>query len=282
MEFLTQMIWFVVLASLFMPVVRQKMLENARLRMLDRLERDRGSRAIALIHRQESMSILGLPLMRYIDIDDSEDVLRAIRMTPEDMPIDVILHTPGGLVIAAEQIAMALLRHTGKVTVLVPHYAMSGGTLIALAADEIMLDHDAVLGPLDPQLGEYPASSILVAITKKDPNEIDDKTLILADVAEKALRQVHDFVLRLLRDHEDQQHAEELAAKLTDGRWTHDYPITVEILGELGIPVTVGVPDVVHNLMALYPQASHGRPSVQYIPVPYGSKPSSPQSGKPS
>jgi ClpP class serine protease len=253
-----------------------RMLESARLRMLDRLERDRGSRAIALIHRQESMSILGLPLMRYIDIDDSEDVLRAIRMTPDEMPIDVILHTPGGLVIAAEQIAMALLRHPGKVTVLVPHYAMSGGTLIALAADEIMLDHDAVLGPLDPQLGEYPAHSILAAVGRKDVNEVDDKTLILADVAEKASRQVKDFVLRLLRGRLDDEKASTLAEALTDGRWTHDYPLTIEILSDLGIPVTEGVPDSVHGLMALYPQPSHGRPSVQYIPVPYGPRPSHP------
>jgi len=54
---------------------------------------------------------------------------------------------PGGLVLAAEQIAPALRRHSGTVTVFVPRYAMSGGTLIALAADEIVMDPNAVLGP---------------------------------------------------------------------------------------------------------------------------------------
>lgn len=48
-----------------------------------------------MIHRQETMSILGIPLARYISIEDSEAVLRAIRLTPENMPLDLILHTPG-------------------------------------------------------------------------------------------------------------------------------------------------------------------------------------------
>ena len=78
-----------------------------------------------------------------------------------------ILHTPGGLVLASEQIAQALLRRTGRVTVFVPHYAMSGGTLIALAADEIVMDPNAVLGPVDPQIGEYPAASIMRRCTSR-------------------------------------------------------------------------------------------------------------------
>lgn len=269
METLTNILWFIVLASFFMPLVERRMLESARLRLLRRLEIERKSRAIALIHRQEAMSLLGIPLVRYIDIDDSEDVLRAIRLTPDDMPIDIILHTPGGLVIAAEQIAMALARHPARVTVFVPHYALSGGTLIALAADEIVMDEDAVLGPLDPQLGEYPAASILRAVEQKDRNEVDDRTLILADVAEKAIRQVREFVEDLLRRRMDEARARELATLLTDGRWTHDYPISVERAKELGLPVTTGIPETVHELMALYPQPGQRRPSVQYIPIPY-------------
>jgi ClpP class serine protease len=268
-EFLTQIIWIVVLASLFMPLVQRRLLEAARLRMLQRIEDERKSRAIALIHRQESMSLLGIPVFRFIDIDDSEDVLRAVRMTPDDMPLDVILHTPGGLVIAAEQIAMALCRHPAKVTVFIPHYALSGGTLIALAADEIVMDEDAVLGPLDPQLGEYPAASVLRAVARKNVNELDDRTLILADVAEKAVRQVRDFVECLLRKKVDEEKAARIAEALTDGRWTHDYPISFEKAKELGLPVTAGVPQTVHELMALYPQPAQRRPSVQYVPVPY-------------
>ena len=125
-------------------------------------------------------------------------MLRAIRQTDENVPIDLIVHTPGGLVLAAEQIALALMRHKAKVTVFVPHYAMSGGTLLALAADEIVMDENAVLGPVDPQIGSYPAASILSVLKRKPIEHIDDNTLILADIARKAMTQVRDTVLHIL------------------------------------------------------------------------------------
>src|SRR5213594_4070052 len=190
---ISDLFWVFFVITAIQPILARWRLEQGRLRLLATLERQRGSRVIAMIHRQETMSLLGFPFFRYIDIDDSEEILRAIRLTPEEMPIDLILHTPGGLVLAAEQIALALEEHPGRVTVLVPHYAMSGGTLIALAADEVLMDENAVLGPVDPQLGEYPAASILAAA--QIPNESrDDRTLILADVAGKAIRQVERMV----------------------------------------------------------------------------------------
>jgi ClpP class serine protease len=104
----------------------------------------------------------------------------------------LVLHTPGGLVLAATQIARAVLKRKGKVTVFVPHYAMSGGTLIALAAKEIVMSEHAVLGPVDPQLGQQPAASILKVAHQKSIAEVDDQTLILADQAEKAVAQMEN------------------------------------------------------------------------------------------
>ncbi|HEX59382.1 MAG TPA: hypothetical protein ENF26_04450 [Methanomicrobia archaeon] len=264
--------WIVLLIAMFMPQLERKMLEAARMRLMRQIEKKRGSRVICMIHRQESMALLGFPFFRYIDIEDSEQVLRAIKMTPADMPIDFIIHTPGGLVLAAEQIAIALKKHKAPVRVLVPHYAMSGGTLIALAADEIIMDENAVLGPVDPQLGKYPAASILRAIEQKDINKIDDETLILADISKKALKQMEDFVFSLLKDKMDEDRAESVAKILTSGIWTHDYPLTVEQLRKLGLNVSTKMPQEVYDLMALYPQPMMRRPSVQYVPTPYGRK----------
>jgi ClpP class serine protease len=134
---------------------------------ISQIESERKSRVILLVHRQETMRFLGFPIARYIDIDDSEDVMRAIQMTDADMPIDLVLHTPGGLVLAALQIAKAVREHKAKVTVFVPHYAMSGGTLIALAADEIVISEHSVLGPIDPQLGNSPAASLIKVVADK-------------------------------------------------------------------------------------------------------------------
>jgi ClpP class serine protease len=262
------LLWLFFIISSLQPVLRQRMLDAARQRLLEQLERKRKSRVIALIHRQETMSLLGFPLVRYINIEDSEAVLRAIKMTDRDIPIDLILHTPGGLVLAAEQIARALIRHPAKVTVFVPHYAMSGGTLIALAADEIVMDENAVLGPVDPQLGQHPAASILRVLERKPLSEIDDETLMMADIAEKAIRQVKRTVCELLSDKMPVERAEEVAHTLASGVWTHDYPITVSEARELGLPISTAMPEEIYQIMALYPQTAQRRPSVEYIPVP--------------
>src|SRR3981189_3567699 len=167
--------WLFFMFSAIQPLLRQQMLEAMRARKIAQIERERKSRVILLVHRQETMRFLGFPVARYIDVNDSEEVLRAIHMTDSDVPLDLVLHTPGGLVLAALQIARAIRGHKGKVTVFVPHYAMSGGTLIALASDEIVMSRHAVLGPIDPQVGESPAASLLTVVEKKPISEIDDK-----------------------------------------------------------------------------------------------------------
>ncbi len=245
-------------------------IQNARNELLRGFEQDRKSRVIAMIHRQENFSVLGVPVSSNISIDDSEAVLRAIRLTPADQPIDMILHTPGGLVLAAEQIAKALVEHQGKVTVFVPHYAMSGGTLIALAADEIMMDANAVLGPVDPQIGDMPASSIVSVLKVKKPAQIRDETLILADIAQKARAQVAIFVVQLLLKHMPEKKAVELATVLSEGRWTHDFPITVQAARQLGLKVSTDMPRKVYELMDFYPQTGGRRPSVIYVPMRQG------------
>lgn len=270
-------LWIFFLISSLQPVIRQKLLERARLRMFEQLEEQRKSRVIVLIHRQETMSLLGFPLVRYINIEDSEAILRAIQMTDKDVPIDLILHTPGGLVLAAEQIAFALLRHPAKVTVFVPHYAMSGGTLIALAANEIVMSENAVLGPVDPQLGQHPAVSILKVLERKPIAEVDDDTIIMADIAEKALRQVKALVIELLSEKMDAEKAEQLATTLSSGIWTHDYPLTAREARSLGLPISTEMPADVIRLMTLYPQTAQRRPSVEYIPSPRSREPERPE-----
>src|SRR3954449_3703114 len=266
--------WLFFMFTAIQPMLRQRMLEAMRARKISQLERERKSRVILLVHRQETMRLLGFPIARYIDVNDSEDVLRAIQMTDADVPLDIVLHTPGGLVLAALQIARAIRGHKGKVTVLVPHYAMSGGTLIALAADEIIMSPYAVLGPIDPQLEQSPAASLLKVVEEKPIAEIDDKTLILADVGRKAITQVKDAARRLLARRLAAEQAEALAQKLATGTWTHDYPISAEEAREFGLPISTEIPDRVLELMALYPQPVHTQQGgVEYLPFPRQKEP---------
>jgi ClpP class serine protease len=264
----TDVIGFFFLLSALQPVLRQRLLEAARQRLIAKIEQMRKSRVILLIHRQETMSLLGFPVFRYIDVNDSEEVLRAIHMTDPEVPIDIILHTPGGLAVASMQIARALHKHKGKVTAFVPHYAMSGGTLIALAADEIVMSEYAVLGPVDPQLGQYPAASILKAVEQKPISEIKDETLILADQARKAMKQIRENVYELLRDKCPEDKAEELSKLLSEGTWTHDHPITFEAARSYCLPVSSAMPPEVLELMSLYPQPVRRQPTVEYLPEP--------------
>jgi ClpP class serine protease len=261
--------WLFFMFTALQPMLQQRMLNAMRTRKIAQLERQRNSRVILLVHRQETMRLLGFPLARYIDINDSEEVLRAIQMTDDDVPLDLVLHTPGGVVLAALQIAHAVRHHKAKVTVFVPHYAMSGGTLIALAADEIVMCEHSVLGPIDPQLGQSPAVSLLKVIEQKPVARIDDQTLIMADVGRKAIAQVKQAARELLERRLPADQAESLADKLTAGTWTHDYPIWASVAKELGLPVNTNMPDAVMELMTLYPQPVRMQGGgVEYLPVP--------------
>jgi ClpP class serine protease len=260
------LLWlFFVLASL-QPAFTRQVLFAQRRRALAVISRKRKATVITLIHRQESLNLLGFPIVRYIDIDDAESVLRAIADTPPEQPIEIILHTPGGMVIAARQIATALADHRGHVTAVVPHYAMSGGTLISLAADEIVIDEHAALGPVDPQLGQYPAAS-LVEVSKL-PGQHEDQTLLMADVGRKAIYQVESFTRRLLERSMTPAQARDVAHLLATGVFTHDHPLQAAELAELGLPVKVGVPKEERELMQLYPQPRGRTPAVEYMPGP--------------
>lgn len=267
-------IWFILFIFIFLvPMVQRYYLQTARKSVLAKLGKARGTQVITLIHRQETISFLGIPLARYIDIDDSERVLRAIRGAAKDVPIDIILHTPGGLALAATQIAMALKAHPARKTVIVPHYAMSGGTLIAFAADKIIMDPHAALGPVDPQLGDiqgaYPATSLIAVVGKKKIDEIDDKTLIFAEEARKAMSQMENLLKKILDGKCGGEKLNGIIEEFLSGKYTHDHPFMAEqaqsLLGEC---VQTDVPQEVYALMDLYRmEAGRGRPGVEYVPL---------------
>ena len=266
-NFARAVFWLILVGVLIMTLFGTRGSDSARTELLNRFEKERGSRVISLIHRQESTSVFGVAVDSHISIEDSEAVLRAIRLTPPEQPIDLILHTPGGLVLASEQIAKALVERKGKVTVFIPHYAMSGGTMIALAADEIVMDNNAVLGPVDPQIGGMPAGSIVNLLAIKNRNNISDEMLILADVAQKARVQVAGFITQVLMKHMPEKKAVQVATILSEGRWTHDFPLIVPVVRELGLNVTTNMPRLVYDLMDLYPQGNGARPSVMVVPM---------------
>jgi ClpP class serine protease len=267
-------LWFLLFLIIFLvPMVQRSIIQMERRRVLTKLGKKRRTQVITLIHRQEIISFLGIPLARYIDIDDSEEVLRAIRAAQKDVPIDIILHTPGGLALAATQIAMALKAHPAKKTVIIPHYAMSGGTLIAMASDEIVMDPHAALGPVDPQLGDqqgvYPATDLLKIVEKKNKNRIDDKTLIYAEEAAKAMEQMKVLLKKILADKCGEGNIDIISEEFVSGKYTHDRPFMADdVRALLGDCVKTDVPTEVYDLMRLYRmEVGRNRPGVEYVPL---------------
>lgn len=260
------LIWIVLIVMALQPLLMGRWFGVRRAQAIRAIEKAHGTRVITMIHRQERRSLFGFSLARHIDLEDAQTIIAAIKETPETVPIDLILHTPGGLVLAAMQIARAVEAHPAKVTVYVPVYAMSGGTLIALAADEIVLGEFSVLGPIDPQILGLPAASIVKARDAKPVAEVMDLTLVLADVSEKALAQVKQGAVELLTPRIDQAAAEAIADKLAGGHWTHDYALTAAEAKALGLPVKVGMPIQVMELMKLYPQPIQ-QSGVEFLPI---------------
>jgi len=219
------------------------------------IEEERGTKVITMIHRREPWEETD---ENQINIEDTEHVLMRIRQTSED--VDLILHTPGGFVLASEMIAMAVKNHPAKVTVIIPFYAMSGGTLIALAADEIMMEKDSVLGPVDPQIGGMPAGALISLPEKKPVETISDEYIMLSEEARRSLIRVQKMVLWLLEDKMDTEKAEKLAEFLTGGYMTHDTPIIFDVAKSFGLNVKQGVPGKVYDLFRTFEFGACSRP----------------------
>ena len=111
---------------------------------------------------------------------------------------------------------------------------------------------------------------LLKVVEQKPVAEIDDQTLIRADIGRKAIAQVKQAAAELLQRTIPADRAEALAEKLATGTWTHDYPIWATTAKELGLPVRTDMPNEVLELMSLYPQPVRRQNGggVEYLPTP--------------
>ena len=244
---------FIVIFLFILPALARRRRGEVLESVFAKIQKKRKSRILAIVHRQEPLGLLGIPVLKYIDLNDAEDVLEAIRTTPPEKSLEIVLHTPGGLVLPALQIARAVKAHPGPTRVYVPHYAMSGGTLISMAADEIIMNKHAVLGPIDPQIGGLPAASVVRVTQQKHVDSVEDRTLILADLGRMAIEQLERAARELLSGTVSDNAAQAVAEQLSSGRWTHDYPIEASEARELGLNASTGVPDDIMEIMRLFP-----------------------------
>lgn len=223
-------------------------------RIIEEIERERGTKVITMIHKKELWT--GADEEPEIGIEDTTSILQQFRKTPSNQPIDLILHTPGGYATAAQMMAMAIKFHHGKVTVMVPFYAMSGGSLMSLAADEIRMEKYSVLGPVDPQIptpdGMWPASSLATLIKIKPIQNVTDRMVIMSDVANLETENAKAFVLWLLEGKMDKEQAERVGDFLARGYMSHATPITLDVARAMGLNVQEGIPEKVYELFKTF------------------------------
>lgn len=265
-DFLIILGTLIFLYMMMYPQFQMRAARRKRLRKIREMEEKWGTKVLTMIHRKEAISMLGIPVYQYIDVEDAEEVIRGIREA-KNKPIDLILHTPGGLLHASMQIAGALKNHSAKTRVFVPHYSMSGGTIIALAANEIIMDKDASLGPVDPQVGDFlrgvfPAPSWLHVAAKKGL-EADDTTLVMCDISEKALNFTRAMVNDLLDGKfDDKEKQKSVVEKLIGGEMLHGQIISAKDAQALGLPVSTELPPEIHEFMKFYKAV---RSNVEYL-----------------
>ena len=170
------------------------------------------------------------------DIEPFADLLE----NKEDIDLDLLIHSPGGDIDAAEKLVFMCREKSKSFRVIVPASAKSAATLIALAADSIVMGYTSELGPIDPQLVTIthegnvisrPASSFLDGLDKIKKEAEDTGKLspvyyvllkqldpALLDWCDKAIKRSKEFAKKWLRykDRYSETLATEIADKLSD------------------------------------------------------------------
>jgi len=108
-------------------------------------------------------------------------------------PVDLLLNTNGGQTDATEALISLIHARTSDFRVVVPHSAKSNGTMLCLAGNEIVMGAPSELGPIDPYLGDTPASILAEGVVK-------DQNFALHKLALYAIEQTKSLARRLLTE----------------------------------------------------------------------------------
>lgn len=165
-------------------------------------------------------------------------------------PFDLILNTPGGEVYATQLISRLIQGYPGEVRAVIPMMAASGGTLLALSCDRLVMAPTAVLGPVDPQLGPFWAGGSAASwkeVIKEKGKESNDSTFQYSFIGKKVTDTLCGIIESLLLKHHmtDVRKALKLSKLLTDGSLEHIYQFDYHRLRGSGVRVDLLEPDSV-------------------------------------
>ena len=227
---LLHLITFFGIVMFLSPMIQLLGVSARRARLRRRIARARGTRVIDVVHHMETAAVFGVPLVHWVSAPLTRETARAVTQAPAAQPLDLVVHMPAGIALSAEAVCRALLQRTGKVTVIVPQYALSGALLLALAADEILMDEEATLGALDLRVDGRAAAAILLERTRSPRT----RQLLQPFPAD----------------------------------WTRDQTLNAADLRWLGFNVSTDLPPDLRRYLTLFRQPPHERPWPFLISLP--------------
>jgi ClpP class serine protease len=145
-QFFTTLAFSSIFIILFFGQMISGGIDNTMVKLtLKKIKRDTGRNVVFIKHTNSSFLNQSM-----IDQKTASKLAEAMA-TFKGKDFDLILHTPGGEVFSALMISRMLKQYPGKIRSIINSYSMSGGTLLALSTDEIIMNPIACLGPVDPQ-----------------------------------------------------------------------------------------------------------------------------------
>ena len=209
-----------------------------------------GAKTIAIIHDFDNPMHYQSPEREDLSTREAFEVLAAIRAAGEGTPLNIVLHTPGGMRMAAELIATAL-KDRPNTTAYVPYCAMSAGTMIALSCSKVVMGKHACLGPIDTQFAGFPADGFTRLLKEKPVDQISDLWLMVSYLVEKDLKTARQRACDLLnRAHFGNDDACRLTDFLSSGDMPHGERIGRARAAEIGVNVAKeDCPDAVYKMV---------------------------------
>ena len=191
---------------------------------------------------------------------------RILRRLPVNKGLDLILESHGGSIDVASTIASLCHERFRKLRVIIPFYAKSAATLVALAADERILTCFTQLGPVDPQVRHptnqtmwFPAHSIKEALEQVESTKDRYVKVAMADKLDPFLIGAYRDAIAAAKQYVEQivehwkvPNKADIISAFTDKYKSHGYPIDISVLKALNVPYTMIQDDIETSVFDLH------------------------------
>jgi len=192
-----------------------------------------GRRVMMINHSSQGLFFSGMITQSTI-----QKVARALDKF-KGAPFDLILHTPGGEVFSSLMISRMFNKYPNEIRAIVPYYAMSGGTLLALSCDKICMSETASLGPIDPQLGSFfkvGSARGWKEVLRKKGNKVEDQSILFNMAGQQYTQTIKEHITEVMQV--PCKKKKEFISYISSGDVEHAKALTADDLRKFGFDIT--------------------------------------------